>query len=39
MSTTVKTPAPTSATTRETREKHKEFMLPATIQYYRSRSS
>ena len=34
MSTTVKSQAPTSATSREIREKHKEFMLPATIQYY-----
>ena len=34
MTTTTKTQAPTSATTREVREKHKEYMLPATIQYY-----
>ncbi|MET0619073.1 MAG: aspartate aminotransferase family protein [Thermoanaerobaculia bacterium] len=34
MSTTVKTQASTSETTREIRAKHKEFMLPATIQYY-----
>ena len=34
MSTTMKTQAPTSQTTREIREKHKEFLLPATIQYY-----
>src|SRR5499427_6305790 len=34
MSTTVKSPAPTSATSREVREKHKEFLLPATILYY-----
>ena len=34
MSTTVKSPAPASAASREIREKHKEFMLPATIQYY-----
>ena len=34
MTTTTKTQAPTSATTREAREKHKEYMLPATIQYY-----
>jgi 4-aminobutyrate aminotransferase-like enzyme len=33
MSTT-KTQAPTSELTRSTREKHKEYMLPATIQYY-----
>src|SRR5881396_3472432 len=33
MSTT-KTQAPTSALTRETREKHAKYMLPATIQYY-----
>ncbi|HEY6146671.1 MAG TPA: aminotransferase class III-fold pyridoxal phosphate-dependent enzyme, partial [Thermoanaerobaculia bacterium] len=34
MSTT-KTLAPTSELTRTVREKHKEFMLPATIQYYK----
>ena len=33
MSTT-KTQAPTSELTHSTREKHKEYMLPATIQYY-----
>ncbi|HTO78112.1 MAG TPA: aspartate aminotransferase family protein [Thermoanaerobaculia bacterium] len=33
MSTT-KTQAPTSATTRSVREKHKEYLFPATIQYY-----
>ncbi len=33
MSTT-KTQTPTSELTRRTREKHKEYMLPATIQYY-----
>src|SRR6266540_3905517 len=33
MSTT-KTLAPTSPVTRSTREKHKEFLFPATIQYY-----
>jgi 4-aminobutyrate aminotransferase-like enzyme len=33
MSTT-KTQAPTSELTRKVREKHKEFLLPATIQYY-----
>ncbi|HEY7114697.1 MAG TPA: aspartate aminotransferase family protein [Thermoanaerobaculia bacterium] len=33
MSTT-KTQAPTSATTKAVREKHKEFLFPATIQYY-----
>ncbi|HTY40632.1 MAG TPA: aspartate aminotransferase family protein [Thermoanaerobaculia bacterium] len=34
MSTTTKAPAPTSALSRQTREKHKEYLLPATIQYY-----
>jgi 4-aminobutyrate aminotransferase-like enzyme len=34
MSTTTKAQAPASETSRETRAKHKEFMLPATIQYY-----
>ena len=34
MSTTVKSPAPASATSREVREKHREFLLPATILYY-----
>jgi alanine-glyoxylate transaminase/(R)-3-amino-2-methylpropionate-pyruvate transaminase len=34
MSTT-KTQAPTSELTRQTREKHREYMLPATIQYYK----
>src|SRR6476660_409218 len=34
MSTTTKSQAPATATSRETRAKHKEFMLPATIQYY-----
>src|SRR5262245_39708072 len=34
VSTTIKSPAPTSAASREAREKHREFMLPATIQYY-----
>jgi len=34
MSTTVKSPAPASATSREVREKHKEYLLPATILYY-----
>jgi 4-aminobutyrate aminotransferase-like enzyme len=33
MSTT-KTQAPTSATTKAVREKHKEYLFPATIQYY-----
>jgi 4-aminobutyrate aminotransferase-like enzyme len=33
MSTT-KTQAPTSDLTRQTREKHREFLFPATIQYY-----
>ena len=33
MSTT-KTDAPTSALTRTVREKHKQYMFPATIQYY-----
>ncbi len=33
MSTT-KTEAPTSATTKSVREKHKKFLFPATIQYY-----
>jgi 4-aminobutyrate aminotransferase-like enzyme len=33
MSTT-KTLAPTSPVTKSTREKHKEFLFPATIQYY-----
>ncbi len=33
MSTT-KTLAPTSSVTKSTREKHKEFIFPATIQYY-----
>ena len=33
MSTT-KTQAPTSAATKAVREKHKEFLFPATIQYY-----
>jgi 4-aminobutyrate aminotransferase-like enzyme len=33
MSTT-KTQAPTSATTRAVRDKHKEYLFPATIQYY-----
>ena len=31
---TVKTERPTSALTREAREKHKQYLLPATIQYY-----
>jgi len=31
---TIRTQAPTSELTRATREKHREFMLPATIQYY-----
>ena len=34
MSTTIKTQAPASALSRETREKHKEYILPATILYY-----
>ena len=34
MSTT-KTQAPTSELTRSVREKHKEFLFPATIQYYK----
>src|SRR4029077_2480350 len=34
MSTT-KTGAPTSELTRTVREKHKEYLLPATIQYYK----
>ena len=34
MSTT-KTQAPTSATTKAVREKHKEYLFPATIQYYK----
>jgi 4-aminobutyrate aminotransferase-like enzyme len=34
MSTTVKSPAPTSATSREVREKHAQYLLPATILYY-----
>ena len=33
MSTT-KTEAPTSATTKAIREKHKEYLFPATLQYY-----
>jgi 4-aminobutyrate aminotransferase-like enzyme len=35
MSTTTKTGAPTSELTRTVREKHKEYLLPATIQYYK----
>ena len=31
---TVKTQQPTSELTREVREKHKDHLLPATIQYY-----
>jgi 4-aminobutyrate aminotransferase-like enzyme len=31
---TMKTMAPTSPITKSTREKHKEFLFPATIQYY-----
>jgi 4-aminobutyrate aminotransferase-like enzyme len=31
---TIKTQAPTSETSREIRQKHKEFILPATILYY-----
>ena len=34
MSTTIKSAAPASAASREAREKHKEFLLPATILYY-----
>ena len=34
MSTT-KTQAPTSELTRSVREKHKEFLFPATLQYYK----
>jgi 4-aminobutyrate aminotransferase-like enzyme len=34
MSTTTKTGAPTSELTRTVREKHKEFLFPAIIQYY-----
>ena len=34
MSTTVKFQAPASAASREVREKHREYMLPATILYY-----
>ena len=34
MSTETKAPAPTSALSRETRDKHREYILPATILYY-----
>jgi alanine-glyoxylate transaminase/(R)-3-amino-2-methylpropionate-pyruvate transaminase len=34
MSSTTKTERPVSATSREVREKHKEYLFPATIQYY-----
>lgn len=34
MSTTTKSQAPASAKSREIREKHKEYLLPATILYY-----
>ncbi len=40
MSTTTKSPAPTSEKTREIREKHKEYMLPGDDPVLRrSRSS
>ena len=32
---TIKTQAPTSELTRSVREKHKEFLFPATLQYYK----